>query len=136
MVREERPDAASRIIRVLVLVARPYDDTEHPDQTLVFVHEGMLGVGVFLDVMLDVVSLERAFQLRRPAPLSTSRGRRSSQPPDRLPASGEFMPTSPDDHCHRNQQDRGRNGRISDDEQLRHNGADHGWHECQRAIHP
>src|SRR6516165_2410430 len=83
MVREERPDAASRIIRVLVFVARPYDDTEHPDQTLVFVHEGMPGVGVFLDVMLDVVSLERAFQMlppRRPRPTRSPRIRfRSSK---------------------------------------------------------
>src|SRR3979411_1444456 len=39
--RAERPDAASRISGVLVLVTRPYDDTEHPDQALMIVEEGV-----------------------------------------------------------------------------------------------
>ena len=67
MSREERPDAGSRVSCVLVFVTRPYDDTEHSDQPLVFVEEGMTGVRVFLDVMLDLASLECAFQPRRRA---------------------------------------------------------------------
>jgi hypothetical protein len=61
MACEECPDAGSRVSRVLFLVTRPYDDTEHPDQALVFVEERMSGARIFLDVMLDVVPLERAF---------------------------------------------------------------------------
>ena len=47
MAREDRQDAPSRIGRVLVFVPRPYDDTEHPDQALVIVEEGVPGVRVF-----------------------------------------------------------------------------------------
>ena len=67
MACEECTDTASSVSRVLVFVTRPYDDAEHPDQALVFVEEGMPSVRVFLDVMLDVVPLKRAFQPCRPA---------------------------------------------------------------------
>ena len=47
MPREEPPDAVSCVSRVLFLVTCPYDDTEHPDQALVIVEEGVPGVRVF-----------------------------------------------------------------------------------------
>lgn len=67
MTREECPDAASRIGRVLFFVTRPYDDTEHPDQAFVIVEEGMTGVRVLFHIMVDLVPLECAVQSRRRA---------------------------------------------------------------------
>ena len=39
MASEERADTGSRVSRLLVFVARPYDNTEYPDQSLVIVEE-------------------------------------------------------------------------------------------------
>jgi hypothetical protein len=68
MSREERPDAVSCVSRVLVFVTCPYDDTEHPDQALVFVEEGMSGVRIFLDVMLNFVRTRVRFAVAPPRP--------------------------------------------------------------------
>src|ERR1700747_3842133 len=89
MAREERPDAGSRLSCILVFVTRPYDDTEHSDQPLVFVEEGMTGVRVFLDVMLDLASLECAFQprrraLERPVAAAEARDHRTGAVQDRI----------------------------------------------------
>jgi hypothetical protein len=67
MAREECPDTASRVSRVLVFVTRPYDDTEYPDQAPVIVEEGMTGVRVLFHIMVDLVPLERVVQPRRRA---------------------------------------------------------------------
>ena len=79
MAREERPDAASRVSRVLFFVTRPYDGTEHPDQqALVIVEEGVPGVRIFFDVMFDLTPLECAIQPRRRAlqrPVATAEAR-------------------------------------------------------------
>ena len=83
MARKERPDAGSRVSCVLVFVTRPYDDTEHTDQALVFVEEGMPSVRIFLHVMLDLVPLERAFQPRRGAPERPVATAEAPDPPDR-----------------------------------------------------
>jgi hypothetical protein len=58
MAREERADAASRVSRVLLFVTRPYDDTEHSDQALVTVEEGVPGVRIFFDIMVDLAPFE------------------------------------------------------------------------------
>src|ERR1700757_884254 len=89
MSREERPDACSRPSCVLVFVTRPYDDTEHTDQPLVFVEKGMTGVRVLLDVMLDLAPLECAFQprrraLERPVAAAEARDDRTSAVQDRI----------------------------------------------------
>jgi hypothetical protein len=78
MAREERPDAASRVSRVPLFVTRPYDDTEHSDQALVIVEEGVPGVRIFFDVMFDLTPLECAIQPRRRAlqrPVATAEAR-------------------------------------------------------------
>ena len=78
MAREERSDAASRICRVLVFVTRPQDDTEHPDQALVIVEEGVPGVRVLFDILVDLMPLECTFQPRRRAlqrPVATAKAR-------------------------------------------------------------
>src|SRR5246127_735976 len=82
MLREERPDAGSRVSYVIAFVTRTYDDTEHPDQALVFVEEGMPGIRIFLHVMLDLVPLERALQprggaLKRPVAAAEARDHRT-----------------------------------------------------------
>ena len=78
MAREERPDAASRVGRVLLFVTRPYDDTEHSDQALVIVEEGVPGVPIFFDIMVDLAPFECAIQPRRRAlqrPVATAEAR-------------------------------------------------------------
>ena len=78
MAREERPDAASRVSRVPLFVTRPHDDTEHSDQALVIVEEGVPGVRIFFDVMFDLTPLECAIQPRRRAlqrPVATAEAR-------------------------------------------------------------
>src|SRR5580700_5974130 len=78
MARKERPDTASRVSRVLLFVTRPYDDTEHPDQALVIVEEGVPGVRIFFDIMVDLAPLECAIQPRRRAlqrPVATAEAR-------------------------------------------------------------
>ena len=78
MAREECPDAASRIGCVLVFVTSPHDDTEQPDQALVIVEEGVPGVWVFFDIMVDLMLLECTFQPRRRAlerPVATTEAR-------------------------------------------------------------
>lgn len=78
MAREECLDAASRISRVLVFVGRPYRNTKHTDQALVIVEEGVPGVRVFLDIMVDLMPCESNFQSRRRAlqpPIATAEAR-------------------------------------------------------------
>src|SRR5712671_2383823 len=78
MTPEERPDSAPRIGRVLVLVTRPDDDTEYPDQALVIVEEGGPGVRILFDIMVDLMPPERSIQPRRRAlqrPVATAKAR-------------------------------------------------------------
>src|SRR5437879_3138069 len=89
MAREERSDAASRISRVLVLVTRPEDDTELPDQALVIVEEGVPCVRVVLDIMVDLMSLACTLQprrraLQRPVPTAKARDHRTGTTQDRI----------------------------------------------------
>jgi hypothetical protein len=75
---EERLDAASRISRVVVFVTRSYRSTEHPDQALMVVEEGMPSVGVLFDIMVDLTPRESAFQPRGRAlqcPVATAKAR-------------------------------------------------------------
>jgi len=99
MAREDRPDAASRIGRVLVFVTRPYDDTEHPDQALVIVEEGVPGVRVFFDIMVDLASLECAIQPRRralqhPVAAAEARDHRAGAIQDRINVVGSLRHSS------------------------------------------
>src|SRR6266704_6015112 len=89
MAREERSDAASRICRVLVFVTRPQDDTEHPDKALVIVEEGVPGVVVLFDIMVDLMPLECTFQprrrtLQRPVATANARDHRTGTVQDRI----------------------------------------------------